>query len=79
MFNPGDHVKIVRWAVENEGPYASKDRQVLVGKTGTVVMADSYYVSVKLDPHPDHVVESTVLAVESELEHYEVQDQAQSA
>lgn len=78
MFNPGDRVKIVEWAVTNEGPYAAKDRRQLLGRTGTVVQADDYYVSVKLDDDPAYV-HATVLAVPSELEHHVDQDQAKSA
>jgi hypothetical protein len=78
MFNPGDRVKIVEWAVTNEGPYASKDRRQLVGRTGTVVQSADDYVSVRLDDDPAYV-HATVLAIPSELEHYVDQDEAQSA
>lgn len=78
---PGTKVKIVRWAVNNETPVAAADRRQLMGLTGSVIMADEYYVSVLLDADPAFV-HASVLAVESELEVIEdagTGDQAQSA
>lgn len=77
-FQKGDRVKIVRWAVSNESRYAEADRQQLVGKTGTVLDA-GLYISVLLDDDPAYV-HASVIAIESELEHYaDDADQAQSA
>jgi hypothetical protein len=66
--NPGDRVRIVQWATNNEGPYAAKDRAQLVGQLGTVVQSNDEYVSVRLDENPNHLPTSTVLAIHSELE-----------
>ena len=77
-FKKGDRVKIIRWAVNNESRMAEADRQQLVGKIGTVIDA-GMYISVLLDHDPAYV-HASVIAVESELEHYaDDADQAQSA
>lgn len=74
-FRPGDRVKIVEWAVNNQGPYASADRAKLIGRTGTVISA-GMYVSVQLDDDPAYV-KASVIAEESELVHYD--DNAEQA
>lgn len=66
--NPGDHVRIVQWAVNNESGYAAKDRASLVGQTGRVIQTSDDYISVRLDENPNQLPCSTVLAIESELE-----------
>lgn len=76
-FQKGDRVKIVEWAVNNDGPYARADRQKLIGRTGTVISA-GLYVSVQLDDDPAYV-KASVIAEESELRHHDDADQAQSA
>lgn len=77
-FKPGDRVKIVKWAISNEGPYAAADRRKLVGMFGEVVQAADDYVSVRLENDPSFV-HATVLAVPEELEHAAAEEQAQSA
>jgi hypothetical protein len=62
----GDRVRIVSWAVGNEGPYASADRRQLVGKTGTILDA-GLYIAVLLDDDPAYL-KASVIAIESELE-----------
>jgi hypothetical protein len=76
-FQPGDRVKIVEWAVNNEGPYARADREKLIGRTGTVQSA-GMYISVLLDDDPAYV-KASVIAEESELRHYDDSTGALSA
>jgi len=76
-FQKGDRVKIVEWAVNNDGPYARADRQKLIGRTGTVISA-GLYVSVQLDDDPAYV-KASVIAEESELRLYDDADEAKSA
>lgn len=76
-FKPGDRVKIVRWAINNESVMAANDRRQLMGKTGTV-QSVGMYISVVLDEDPAYV-HASVIAVESELEHYDDAAEAQAS